>query len=200
MKAVVVLGHPAPGSFNHALAQRVADTWRATGHDVTLHDLYAEGFDPVLTAAEARGIPTTDPAIQSHITALCAADLLCVVHPNHWGAPPAMVKGWIDRVFALHAAYTFPKGAGEGPVPVGLLRLRAALILNTGNTEAGREHATFGDPLDRIWRDCILGYCGVPRVERRLFGVVATSTPDQRAAWLDAAGRLASDLSKLPKA
>jgi putative NADPH-quinone reductase len=107
------------------------------------------------------------------------------------------MKGWIDRVFALHAAYTFPKGADEGAVPVGLLRLRGALVLNTGNTEAVREAGVFGDPLDRMWRDCILGYCGVTNVQRRLFGVVATSSAGQRAAWLEEAAAMAQALQKI---
>lgn len=196
MKALIVVGHPAPDSFNHALAYEVAQTWRAAGAEVDLHDLVAEGFDPRMTAAEARGGKSSDPLVQAHIQALCAADLLCVVHPNQWGAPPAIMKGWIDRVFALHAAYTFPKGADEGAVPVGLLRLRGALVLNTGNTEAAREAAVFGDPLERMWRDCTLGYCGVQAVQRRLFGVVATSTHAARQAWLAEAGELARGLLK----
>jgi putative NADPH-quinone reductase len=200
MKAMIVLGHPVHGSFNHALAGRVAEVWQAMGYEIALHDLAAEGFDPCLTASEARGDPTENTLVQAHIATLCAADLLCVVHPNYWGSPPALVKGWVDRVFALHAAYTFPKGASEGPLPTGLLRLRAALVLNTGNTEQVREAQVFGDPLDRMWRHCVLGYCGVARTERRLFGVMATSDSLQRGIWLDEAAQLARELAQVPKA
>ena len=184
MRAIVVVGHPAPDSFNHALAKLVADTWRQAGCDVAFHDLTAEAFDPRLTAAEARGAMTTDPLVQAHIADLVAADLLCVVHPNCWGAPPAIMKGWIDRVFAPNAAYAFAKGEDAGDAPSGLLPLRGALILNTGNTPVAREDAVFGDPLGRIWRDCVLGYCSKAHVERALFGVVATSTDADRAGWL----------------
>jgi NAD(P)H dehydrogenase (quinone) len=191
VKAIVVVGHPAPNSFNHALAIVVADAWRALGCDVAWHDLTAEGFDPRLTAAEVLGETTMDPLVRIHIAALVAADLLCVVHPNCWGAPPAIMKGWIDRVFAPNAAYGFAKGADAGDAPAGLLPLRGALVLNTGNTPVAREDAVFGDPLGRIWRDCVLGYCSKAHVERALFGVVATSTAAERADWLVQAGDMA---------
>lgn len=195
MKALVVVCHPAADSFNHALAQAVRAAWTSAGCDVVFHDLYAEGFDPLLSASEARGMPTADETVAAHIAELRACDLLAVVHPNCWGAPPAMMKGWIDRVFAPEAAYTFAKGdSGEA---IGLLRMRAALILNTGNTAAEREKNHFGDPLDQIWRQCILDFCGVKHVSRALFGVVATSSGDERRAWLEQAGRMARETWKL---
>jgi putative NADPH-quinone reductase len=185
MNALIVVGHPTPGSLNHSLAAAIASAWGNLGCDIAYHDLAAEGFDPRLTAAEARGRPSEDPLVQTYIKELRASDLLAVVHPNCWGAPPAIMKGWIDRVFAPNAAYTFAKGTDAGDEPIGLLRTRAALVINTGNTPATREHSVFGDPLERIWRDCILRYCGVRHVIRCLFGVVATSTPDEREHWLD---------------
>jgi NAD(P)H dehydrogenase (quinone) len=69
---------------------------------------------------------------------------------------------------------------------VGLLKARAALVINTSNTPAAREAKAFGDPLAALWRDCIFGLCGVRRIHRRMFGVVVTSTPAQRRAWLRA--------------
>ena len=102
-----------------------------------------------------------------------------------------MMKGWIDRIFAPEAAYSFPKGADQGDKPIGLLKARAALVLNTGNTRRAREQSDFGDPLDRMWRKCILEYCGVRRVDRALFGVVATSSAEERLSWVNEAGALA---------
>ena len=184
MKALVILGHPATDSFNQALATAILGTWQTAGIATDFHDLTAEGFNPCLTPSEARGNPTQDPLVQAHIAQLTACDLLAIIHPNCWGAPPAIMKGWIDRVFAPNAAYSFAKGEDQGDVPVGLLRVRAALVINTGNTASHREIATFGDPLDRIWRDCVLGYVGISDITRKLFGVVSTSTPDMRQDWI----------------
>jgi putative NADPH-quinone reductase len=184
MKALVVVGHPAPGSFCRALAETIRETWSTAGCEVRFHDLVEEGFDPRLTAAEARGQASTDPLVCRHVSELRGSDLLAVVHPNCWGAPPAIVKGWIDRVFAPDAAYGFAKGVDQGDVPVGLLTTKAALIVNTDNTPPEREREAFGDPLERMWRDCILTYCGVRHVMRSLFGVVAASSDDERRRWL----------------
>jgi NAD(P)H dehydrogenase (quinone) len=193
MKAFIVVGHPAPQSFNHAIAETIKETWEAAGCDLSFHDLLGENFDPRLTASEARGEASTDPLVQSHIAQLRECDLLAIVHPNCWGAPPAIMKGWIDRVFAPNAAYTFAKGDDQGDEPIGLLKAKVALVINTGNTPHDREAAVFGDPLERIWRDCILQYCGVRHVMRELFGVVATSTADERLGWLHEVRMLARD-------
>jgi putative NADPH-quinone reductase len=191
MKALVVVGHPAPHSFNRAIADAIRAAWEKAGCDVRFHDLVEEGFDPCLTADEARGQASTDALVRRHIAELRGSDLLAVVHPNCWGAPPAIVKGWIDRVFAPDAAYGFAKGVDQGDVPIGLLTTKVALVINTGNTPPDREALVFGDPLDRMWRDCILRYCGVQHVMRLLFGVIATSSDEERRQWLTQAGSLA---------
>jgi NAD(P)H dehydrogenase (quinone) len=192
IKAMVVVAHPDPTSLNHALAQAVVGGLTEAGQDPTLFDLHAEGFDPVLTRAEARGAASDDRHVRLHIDALKRASFLAVVHPICWGAPPAMMKGWMDRVFAPGAAYAFSKGVDTGDTPLGLLGLKSALVINTSNTVEERESKVFGDPLARIWRDCLLGYCGVARTDRRVFRVVASSTADERAAWIAEARTLAA--------
>lgn len=190
IRTVVLVGHPDPGSLNHALAHAAVEAAAAFG-PVALHDPAADGLDPRIPAAEARGAPTPDPLVARYIAELRDADLLVVVHPMWWGGPPAIAKGWIDRVFALDAAYALPKGDG-GP-PTGLLGLRRALIFNTSNTDAEREATLYGDPLERIWRDCILGFCGVASVERRVLRIVATSTAEERAGWIASVGAAVHD-------
>jgi NAD(P)H dehydrogenase (quinone) len=107
-----------------------------------------------------------------------------VVHPNWWGQPPAILKGWIDRVFRPGVAYEFQEGdSGEG-IPVGLLKAKAAVVLNTSNTPTKRELEVFGDPLERLWKDCIFDFCGVKNFYRRMFAMVVVSTSEQRKEWL----------------
>jgi len=192
MKISVILGHPRPDSLNHALAEAAVDAARAAGHQVRFHDLQAEGFDPVLPAGEEPAGAPLPPGIELHCREVAEADGIVIVHPNWWGKPPAILSGWIDRVLRPEVAYRFEEGdAGEG-VPVGLLRARAAIVLNTANTLPGRETRVLGDPLERIWKDCVFGLCGVRRVERRTFTVVVTSTPAERRAWLDETRALVS--------
>jgi NAD(P)H dehydrogenase (quinone) len=190
-EAMVVVAHPDPTSLNHALAHAVFGALTEAGLDTTLFDLHTEGFNPVLTRAEARGAASDDRHIQHHISALKRASFLAVVHPICWGAPPAMMKGWMDRVFAPGAAYAFSKASDAGDTPLGLLGVKSALVINTSNTLEQREVNAFGDPLERIWRDCLLGYCGVARTDRRVFRVVATSTAEERTSWIAEARALA---------
>ncbi len=189
----MILAHPRAGSFNHAIASTTQSTLAENGHEVTLHDLYAEGFDPVLPHAEIPAAGELAPQIEAHCREISEADGIVVIHPNWWGQPPAILKGWVDRVLRAGVAYRFLEGdSGEG-VPEGLLTAESAVVFNTTNTEGAREFEVFGDPLETLWKNCILRYCGVRRVERRSYGVVVTSTPEQRAAWLeDAAGTIRS--------
>jgi NAD(P)H dehydrogenase (quinone) len=181
---LIVVAHPNPASFNHALADAAARAVKRLGHSAVLHDLHAERFDPVLPAAElARGAPLPQ-WLQRHCDDLATADGIVIVHPNWWGQPPAILTGWIDRVVRPGVAYAFEEGdQGEG-VPVGLLRARTAVVINTSNTPAERERAAFGDPLESIWRRCVFDLCGVKDVRRRVYGVVATSSPEVRRCWL----------------
>ena len=184
MKISVILAHPRPGSFNHAIAETAAAVLRECGHTVTLHDLYAEQFDPLLPPGEiARDAPLPGP-VARHCAEIAITDGIVIVHPDWWGMPPAILKGWIDRVLRPGVAYRFAEtDSGEG-VPAGLLKARAAIVFNTANTPSEREREVFGDPLERIWRDGIISFCGIPVFRRRMFTVVVTSSEDQRRAWL----------------
>ncbi len=187
MRVSLILAHPHGGSFNAALAATARQALLDLGHGVYFHDLYAEGFDPLLPAAEIDRHAALPALVQAHCQELAQAQGLVVVHPNWWGMPPAILTGWLDRVLRPGVAYEFLDGdSGEG-VPRGLLRVRTALVLNSSNTEARREREVFGDPLESIWRACVCGLCGVRRLERHTFGVVVTSTAAQRAAWLQEA-------------
>jgi len=184
MKISVILGHPKKGSFNHAIAVAAVETLRNNGHAVLYHDLYAESFDPALPDSEMPRDAALAPLVKVHCDEIAGAEGIIVVHPNWWGQPPAILKGWIDRVLRPGVAYEFREGdSGEG-VPVGLLRAKAALVFNTSNTRPDREQDVFGDPLETIWRNCIFGLCGVTTVHRATFGVMVTSSERQREAWL----------------
>ncbi|WP_319586427.1 NAD(P)H-dependent oxidoreductase [uncultured Desulfobulbus sp.] len=184
MKISVILAHPQEGSFNHAIARAAVERLTASGHTVVMHDLYQEGFDPLLPGEEIPKGASLPPMIAGHCAEITQADGIIIIHPNWWGMPPAILKGWVDRVIRPGVAYGFVAGdSGEG-VPVGLLNARAALVFNTSNTEAVRERTVFGDPLETIWKNCIFDLCGVKRFARRMFGVVVTSTEQKRAEWL----------------
>jgi NAD(P)H dehydrogenase (quinone) len=184
MKASVILAHPRSGSFNHAIAEAAAEALREKGCEVAFHDLYEERFDAVVPHDEiARGAALPEE-VRRHCDEIAAADAIVIVHPNWWGQPPAILKGWVDRVIRPGVAYEFLEGDGGEGVPVGLLKARSAIVFNTSNTPAEREQSVFGDPLETLWKNCIFNLCGVQRFHRRMFGVVVTSTLKQRQQWL----------------
>ena len=190
MNILIILAHPDPISFNHAIARTAAETAKKNGHTVILHDLYAEKFDPILPGEELPRLVDLPPWVAQHCEELVDAAGLIFVHPNWWGMPPAILKGWLDRVVRPDVAYRFLEGDGGEGVPQGLLKARSALVFNTSNTSLKRELAVFGDPLEILWKNCVLNFCGITAIQRRMFSIVITSTPGQRALWLEEVSRL----------
>jgi NAD(P)H dehydrogenase (quinone) len=178
MNISIILAHPNPQSFNHAIASTAVETLRQIGHQVILHDLCQEQFPALLPAAELQPKAMLDPVVAGHCREITRADGIIIVHPNWWGMPPAILKGWIDRVLRMEIAYRFvANDKGEG-VPVGLLKAKTAIVFNTANTPGDREKEWFGDPLEILWKKCVFDLCGVKNVQRRTFAVVITSTPE----------------------
>ena len=184
MRISVILAHPDKGSFNHAIAAAAINTLQQNGYGVDFHDLYAEKFDPILVAAEIPKDTPLPPEIEKHCAEIAEAGGIIVIHPNWWGQPPAILKGWVDRVIRPGVAYEFLAGdAGEG-VPHGLLKARSALVFNTSNTGSEREKNIFGDPLETIWKNCIFALCGIHDFYRKMFSVMVMSSAAQRKTWL----------------
>jgi putative NADPH-quinone reductase len=184
MQVSVVLAHPNPQSFNHAIARAAIGELKRNGLQIVFHDLYAEGFDPILPADEIPEGAPLPKEVELHCREISNAHGIIIVHPNWWGQPPAILKGWVDRVFRPGITYQFLEGdKGEG-IPVGLLKAKAALVFNTSNTPTERETKVFGDPLELLWKNCIFGLCGVENFYRKMFNVIVTSTLDQRQEWL----------------
>ncbi len=184
MRVSVILAHPSASSFNHAIAAVAIRALRGNGHEVRFHDLYEEEFDPLLRAGEIPPDATLTAEIARHCEEIAEADSIIVVHPNWWGQPPAILKGWIDRVIRPGVAYEFLEGDGGEGIPHGLLNAKTAIVFNTSNTEPEREKRVFGDPLETLWKNCIFGLCGVDSFYRRTFSIVIVSSEVQRKEWL----------------
>lgn len=108
MNAYVVYCHPVPDSYIAALRDRAVAALQSAGHEVRVTDLYAEGFDPVLSAWEKANHlapPDTKPAIADYAANLLWCNALVLVYPTWWSGQPAMLKGWIDRVWVRGIAY-----------------------------------------------------------------------------------------------
>ncbi len=181
MKALIVLGHQNPGaSFCRAIVETARETLAAAGYEVAVRDLYAEGFDPILTAEElALTADAVSGPLRADIQQVLDADLYVIVHPNWWGMPPAILKGWVDRVIRQGFCYAF---TADGPVKK--LAGRKAAVFTTGNTPPDVEVNVLGDPLENLWKNIVFGTVGVEDFVRRNFASVIMSTPEERKAWL----------------
>ncbi|MGW8257962.1 MAG: NAD(P)H-dependent oxidoreductase, partial [Thermoguttaceae bacterium] len=149
MKIFVLIGHQRQGSFCHAIASAAIEELKTAGHSVIFHDLYAEKFDPILPHEEIVSQSELDPIVRQHCAEIVAADAYIVVHPNWWAMPPAILKGWLDRVLRQGVAYEFTAQGVNG-----LLKGRKAVVFTTSNTPREDELRLFGDPLDNLWKAC----------------------------------------------
>ncbi|MBQ9455657.1 MAG: NAD(P)H-dependent oxidoreductase [Thermoguttaceae bacterium] len=193
MKALIVLAHQKPeGSFCGALAQLAKETLTAAGYEVTLKDLYAEHFDPILTADElAEPMETLSGPIRADIQQVLDADFYVVIHPNWWGMPPAILKGWIDRAIRQGFCYAF---TAEGVIRK--LEGRKGVVFTTGNTPPEIEVSVNGDPLENLWKNIVFKTVGVDDFTRINFASVIMSTPEQRAGWLKQAKELLEEKAR----
>lgn len=120
MRALVVYCHPREGSFSAAVRDTVLERLRASGAEVRLHDLYAQGFQPVLTTEEWTDYlhcPGNQAPVADQVADVTWCDTLIFVYPTWWYGLPAMLKGWLDRVLLPDVAFIMPKGEGDNIKP-----------------------------------------------------------------------------------
>ncbi|MFQ5634584.1 MAG: NAD(P)H-dependent oxidoreductase [Gammaproteobacteria bacterium] len=146
MNVLIVYAHPEPRSFSGALRSVAVDTLTRNGHAVVVSDLYAEGFQAAAGPADftdrlnedvfelgaeqanASGHGCFAREIQGEIDRLFAADLVILQFPMWWYSVPAIMKGWIDRVFAYGVTYDFGRTWDRGV----MRGKRAMLAFTTG--------------------------------------------------------------------
>ena len=196
MHALIVVAHPERQSLTHALAAQVAQgaaqAVPAGRHTTEIADLAAEGFDPRFTAADlALHLKQAPPApdVAAEHARLDRADALVLVYPVYWWSFPALLKGWIDRVFTQ--GYAYEEGADGrltkklGHLPVHLLGLGGA---GGGTYE---RHGYAGAMKAQIEHG-IFGYCGAPVASTRL--LLQSHDKDMAASHLEAAHALGRGL------
>ena len=108
MRALVIYCHPKEGSYNSAVRDTVMGRLHRAGVETRLRDLYAEGFQPVLTRDEWVGYensPDNRAPVESHVRDVLWCDTLIFIYPTWWYGLPAMLKGWRDRVLIPDVAF-----------------------------------------------------------------------------------------------
>ncbi len=146
MKHLIVVAHPVEESFTMALARAYAAELEKLGHNQSTYDLYRMGFNPVLGAHELASVsadhPPADADLRRAQDDLRAAGALTVIYPLWWLSMPAMMKGYIDRVFARGFAYESQGGvvhgllSGKKAVLITISGAPLPLLINSGNWNA----------------------------------------------------------------
>jgi NAD(P)H dehydrogenase (quinone) len=182
MHALVVFAHPKRDSYTGAVLDAfLAGLGESGDHTAETADLYREGFNPCFQPedyAQFRGEPMP-PEIRREQERVVRADALALVFPVWWWSFPAMLKGWIDRVFSEGWAYSFDPAISRGR-----LRDRPTLLLGVGGSREVTYRKYGYDEAMRVQIDIgILGYCGLRDVETHVFYDVEQS-PENRARYL----------------
>ncbi|MFE9748008.1 NAD(P)H oxidoreductase [Saccharothrix saharensis] len=157
MKSLVVVAHPRADSLTSQVASGLVGHLTAHGVEVDLLDLHGEGFDPRMTIEDEPDWADRDKvysaSVRAHMARIEAADLLLVVFPVWWFGPPAILKGWVDRVWNYGFAYGRgrPRLAGKRMRWIGL----------AGETRETFAERGMDDVLDRQLRVGVSHYCGI---------------------------------------
>ncbi|MGN7360661.1 NAD(P)H-dependent oxidoreductase [Paenibacillus sp. SAF-054] len=186
MNHLIIYAHPRKESFNHAILETAVQGLKQKGHDVIVRDLYAMKFQPVISSSEVLGGVGED--VEQEQKHLMWADVITFIYPIWWTGLPAIMKGYIDRVFSYGFAYRYVNG-----VQMGLLKGKKTVIINT----QGKSHAQYAasgmDQALRLTSDKgIFEYCGLEVMYHLFLESVPESDDDTRAAWLAQIEEMAS--------
>jgi NAD(P)H dehydrogenase (quinone) len=191
MNVLVVYAHPNPEAFNHAVLEHFVQGLQSKGHELEILDLYAEGFNPLLSAADLASLQSgeTPVDIQDQQAKVARAEGLAFIFPIWWSSMPAILKGWIDRVFSLGFAYAFGE---EGPV--GLLKQQKALLITTaGGDQAFFDHSGIQKAIQMTIDLGVFAFTGIPKVQHEFFYNVVQADPATRESYLKKAFSLGAD-------
>jgi len=190
VKTLVVYAHPVDDSFNSAVRDTVVRSLKEAKHEVRLRDLYAENFDPFLSASE-RALhhtpPSTRPELGRDVEDLRWCEALVFVYPTWWSGLPAMLKGWIDRTWMNEVAWVLPAGANT--IRPRLTNIRR-LVAVTTHGSSKIVNALQGEPGKRTITRSIRVMCNRWCRARwiALYGL-DKSTAESRAKYLNRVGQ-----------
>lgn len=183
MKMLVVYSHPNPASFNNAIKSEVIETARSLGHQVVVRDLYDIQFDPILKGQDfanlQNGSPTADISTEQDF--IRWADVITFIYPIWWTGLPAMLKGYIDRVFSFGFAYTVTENGIAGL----LTDKKVAVINTTGTPDEIYQSNGMTDAMNKTSDTGIFEFSGMKVISHTYFGGVPNVTDEDRKAMLE---------------
>jgi NAD(P)H dehydrogenase (quinone) len=192
MKILVVYSHPNPKSFNHAILETLTGTLRKRGDEVRVRDLYTLGFDPVLKASDFEAIAEqrAQDDVREEQKHVAWADVLVFLFPLWWAGPPAVAKGYMDRVFSDGFAYRFDEKGHHR-----LLSSKKVLTITTlGDTEENYRKKGFFEAMNRLMDGITFDFSGLQVIGHKYFGSVPSAGDPERKRMLEEVRALALEL------
>ena len=184
MNILAVFAHPSQRCFNRVLLDTLQDVAKAKGHVCEVRDLYAVKFNPLLSERDFeefnRGrIPEDIKKEQEHVG---AADVVVFMHPLWWFGMPAVLKGWVDRVFSYGFAYGHDS---RGVKP--LLAGKKAILINTagGQESESYDENGFKDAIVKLNDLGIYQFVGFDIILRRMFFEVPSASDEKRREMVE---------------
>ena len=168
MNYLIIFAHPNGKSFSHQILKTLTEEISSSGNSYEYRNLYDLNFEPVLSSSDLaqykKGEYPDD--VRTEQQWVSWADVLVFIYPLWWGGMPAIMKGYIDRVYATGFAYEFNDNN-----PVGLLQGKKALLLSTqGYSRDYYDSIGMTDAMLKIETSGIFGFCGIELLEHLFFG------------------------------
>lgn len=189
-KILIINGHPDKSSFCFALAENYKKGVEMNGTECKLVHLIDLEFNPILTYGY-RVVAALEPDLKKMQQAILEADHLVIVYPNWWGTYPALLKGFIDRVFLPNFAFKYMENS---PLPAKLLKGKTARIIVTMDTPQWYYWLVNKSPGHNSMKKAILEFCGIKPVKITVFSGIKSSDEAKRKKWLEEVEELGKNL------
>ncbi|WP_207694734.1 NAD(P)H dehydrogenase (quinone) [Enterococcus sp. DIV0212c] len=191
MNVLIIYAYPNTTGYTHAIFNNVKQGTEQK-NTVKIIDLYKENFDPILVFNETkkRRNMQFDEETASYREQILWADHIIFVFPIWWGGMPAILKGFIDKVFSKGFAYTY-----KGSLPVGLLKEKSAWIITTEDSPKWYKKL-FQQDYGTVLKKQVLHMCGIKKVQHFSLSSLRNLNEGQRKKFLQKMLKKSSELTK----
>ncbi|MBE4947561.1 NAD(P)H-dependent oxidoreductase [Chryseobacterium culicis] len=181
MRHLIIYTHPNENSLNHNLLNTVVETLHARNEEVVVRDLYAIGFDPVLSLNDMQGqrMGKVSADVKTEQEYISWAEQITFIYPIWWTGLPAVMKGYIDRVFSYGFAYRYDQGVQKG-----LLKGKTTIIINThGKSHDEYEKTGMDKALTLTSDNGIFIYSGLEIIRHLFFDKADKASAEDLEIW-----------------
>lgn len=192
MHLLLIYANPSSRSLSSSLKERFLRGAEKAGHHVKMIDLYTEKFDPVLSEAEAKG--KIGSASKNHQIMIRWADYLVFVFPIWWFRAPAILEGWIDKVFTSGFAFKYKPITKTFGIPIGLLNDKKAVVITPYGAPGWVIQLFYGNLAWRRFKCGVLNFFGIKKILHFPCYSAPYASEETKEKWLRQVERLAREL------